>query len=375
MPLYVLGTDSIQKLPTTTFEAEKIQERGDLQRLLRDEIAILVPGALVLTEEFGDWQDSSRRIDLLVLDKTANLVVVELKRTGDGGHMELQALRYAAMISSMTWSQAVDAHREYLRKRKSDEDPQERMLKFLSWETPDEEKFNQDVRIVLASADFSKELTTAVLWLNEREVDIRCVRMVPYKNGSQTLLDVQQVIPLPEAEEYQIRVREKASQERAARLIPTEAQARFMRFWEGLLERAKAQSSLHQSCRVTKGNWVGANQQGMLFSYVLVGGKGRVELYICRSDKAENKAIFGELQAKRATIEAAFGRSLNWNLNEQSGPSRIDCLVDAGSLEDESTWEALQTAMVETMTRLEAALAPHIEGYRKGEKPNVAGLQ
>ncbi len=371
MPLYILGTDSIQKLPTTTFEAEKIQERGDLQRLLRDEIAILVPGALVLTEEFGDWQDSSRRIDLLLLDKTANLVVVELKRTGDGGHMELQALRYAAMISSMTWQQAVDAHREYLRKRNIDEDPQERMLKFLSWETQDEEEFNQDVRIVLASADFSKELTTAVLWLNEREVDIRCVRMVPYKNGSQTLLDVQQVIPLPEAEEYQIRVREKASQERAARQGVTQQQERYQRFWKGLLDKANALTTLHQKCSPGKAEWVAADRMGMMFSYVTMKGKGRVELYLCRSDKAENKAIFDELFAKRGEIEKAFGGELHWHRNDQAGPSRIDSVVEAGSFEDESTWEAMQTAMVERMIRLEAALAPHIEGYRKGEKPNV----
>ena len=48
---------------------------------------------MVLAEEFGDWQDSRRRIDLLCLDRDAGLVVVELKRTEDGGHMELQAIR------------------------------------------------------------------------------------------------------------------------------------------------------------------------------------------------------------------------------------------------------------------------------------------
>jgi hypothetical protein len=47
----------------------------------------------------SDWEDSSRSIDLLCIDKQANLVVIELKRTEDGGHMELQAIRYAAMVS------------------------------------------------------------------------------------------------------------------------------------------------------------------------------------------------------------------------------------------------------------------------------------
>lgn len=42
------------------------------------------------------------------VDDNANLVVIELKRDDDGGHMELQAIRYAAMVSGMTFSRAVD---------------------------------------------------------------------------------------------------------------------------------------------------------------------------------------------------------------------------------------------------------------------------
>jgi RecB family endonuclease NucS len=56
---------------------------------------IVSPDTIVIAEEFGEWEDSRRRIDLLGLDKNANLVVIELKRTDDGGHMELQALRYS----------------------------------------------------------------------------------------------------------------------------------------------------------------------------------------------------------------------------------------------------------------------------------------
>lgn len=70
---------------------------------------------------------------------------------------------------------------------------------------------------MLASAEFSRELTSAVMWLNERGLDVRCVRLRPYADGNRILLDVQQVIPLPEAEDYQVRVREKSRKERAAR--------------------------------------------------------------------------------------------------------------------------------------------------------------
>ncbi len=57
-----------------------------------------------------------------------------------------------------------------------------------------------DVRIMLVSADFGREITTAVLWINGFEgMDIRCVRLVPYEIDNKVLLDIQQVLPLPEA--------------------------------------------------------------------------------------------------------------------------------------------------------------------------------
>jgi Protein of unknown function (DUF2924) len=43
---------------------------------------------------------------------------------------------------------------------------------------------------VLASANFSKELTTAVLWLRDRDIDIRCVRLQPYRMTYGSLSEV-----------------------------------------------------------------------------------------------------------------------------------------------------------------------------------------
>ena len=93
-----------------------IGERSDIQRLLRTQIDVLGDELHVLTEEFGDWEDSKRRIDLLAVDKKAQLVVVELKRTYDGGHMELQAIRYASMVAAMTFDRAVEIHAGFLQR-------------------------------------------------------------------------------------------------------------------------------------------------------------------------------------------------------------------------------------------------------------------
>lgn len=217
MAIYEITENGLDKIPETNFQLEGIKEREDLQRLLREQIEILAPNTLVISKEFGDWEDSRRRIDLLGLDKDANLVVIELKRTEDGGHMELQAIRYAAMISTLTFEKVVDLYGQFLASRGKDLNAEQSLLEFLGWDEASEDEFAQEVRIILASKEFSKELTTTVIWLNERGLDIRCIRMKPYKDGERVLLDVQTVIPLPEAEDYQIKIREKQQKERVSR--------------------------------------------------------------------------------------------------------------------------------------------------------------
>jgi hypothetical protein len=117
------------------------------------------------------------------------------------------------MVSTMTFERAMSALARY--RGIEPEEARRQIVGFLG-DDIEEDQFAQDVRIVLASAEFSKELTTAVLWLNERELDIRCVRLRPYRDGTRILLDVTQVLPLPEAQDYQVRLREKETRERQA---------------------------------------------------------------------------------------------------------------------------------------------------------------
>ena len=91
------------------------------------------------------------------------------------------------------------------------------LLEFLEWDEPDDEQFAQEVKIILVSAEFSKELTTSVMWLNDFGLDIRCVRIRPFINDGHIILDMQTIVPLPEVADYQVRIREKKQREREAR--------------------------------------------------------------------------------------------------------------------------------------------------------------
>ncbi len=88
----------------------------------------------------------------------------------------------------------------------------------MGWDEPREDEFAAEIAIVLASAEFSKELTTAVIWLADHDIDIRCIKLRPYRLGQKILMDVAQIFPLPETSDYLVRVRQKEREERRSRI-------------------------------------------------------------------------------------------------------------------------------------------------------------
>lgn len=364
MPLYEMTSDAFRLISQASFADLKVRERDDLQRLLRTQIDVLGDDLYVLSEEFSDWDDSRRRIDLLAIDPQANLVVIELKRTNDGGHMELQAIRYASMVSAMTFDRAEQIHSEYLtRIGEPSEEARSRMLNFLGWDEPDEESFALDVRILLVSEDFGKELTTAVLWLRERDIDIRCVRLRPYEDGGKRLIDVQQIIPLPEASEYQVQLRQK---EQVGRKKRAEQYDVRLKFWEGMLSFARSNQTRHANVKPSTAHWLGASSgiRGLGFNYSIVKEFGIVELYIDRGEVTENKRIFDYLHARKHEIEQAFGGTLNWERLDSKKACRIKHVIERGGYRSpESEWPLIQSEMVNCMIKLEAALMPVLESF------------
>ncbi len=218
MAIFKIQEDKFVELERTTFETEKIYEVKDLQKFLSNSIQIIDSDLLVIDTEFSDWEKSRRSIDILCVDSEANLVVIELKRTRDGGHMELQAIRYSAMVANMKFEKATKTFEKYLNKIGLELVAEDELLNFFGWDEQLENDFAKDVKIILVSADFSKELTTSILWLNEKQgIDIKCVRVRPQKDDGNLYFDIQQIIPLPESTEYQVKLKEKAVEERLFR--------------------------------------------------------------------------------------------------------------------------------------------------------------
>ena len=287
MAIYKMSGDKkeLVEIARTSFGEQGVLERADLQRLLRDKPDVLEKGLLIVSEEFGNWEDSNRRIDLLGLDAQGHLVVVELKRGDTGQHMDLQAIRYAAMVANMTLQQTVDTFQVYLEKRANEpggepveEDSAEtRLREHLDMAELENQVIHTEMpRIILVSENFGKELTTCVLWLNDSWLqgagpEIKCIRLEPHWNVDEVLIETSVIVPLPEASDYRTVLGNRERETRSS----NSARAQHISSGEPFNERIRlAQEQFQPGLRQLYDFALKLRESGLVQLSTFINGKG-----------------------------------------------------------------------------------------------------
>lgn len=195
------------KVGHVTLSQLHLRERYDLQEWVLQTPTLLGEELLIITSEFSGFDRTAERLDVLALDKRGVLTVVELKRSAVGTTAELQALRYAAYCSTMSFNDLSELLAVYESRRTQTEisaaDAERRIRAFVN--EPDFTAVTDKPRVIIGAEEFSPEITATVFWLRTFGIDISCIRLRPYSVGGQLLLDSSVIIPLPEAREFQIR--------------------------------------------------------------------------------------------------------------------------------------------------------------------------
>ena len=151
LPLYTLEQGSLEPVPTTSYMEANVFEVRDLQPAIIKAIDAVAPGTLVIDKEHRGWEGKDLRIDILGIDKDGHPVVIELKRTDDGGALDLQALRYAAMVSTYTYERVVEVFESYLSKSGRPTEDADRLLReHMGFEGASEAAIDVDVTNVSA---------------------------------------------------------------------------------------------------------------------------------------------------------------------------------------------------------------------------------
>ena len=178
---YDKKSKKISNLSKTTLKEHNIFERKDLEKWIEDSPLILNEELLILSTEYDQFDKTNERLDLLAMDKVGNLVIVELKRDDSGRNVELQAIKYAAYCSTLTFEQVTGLYQQYhSRKGKTLDKEKAKQEIFDFVEDSDFKEINEKPRIILVSKEYRPEVTASVLWLRKFGIDISCVKLTPY---------------------------------------------------------------------------------------------------------------------------------------------------------------------------------------------------
>jgi len=318
----------LKKLEEKRFTDLNLREREHLQEWLANQPDALGEELLIIQKEFDGFADTRERLDLLALDKYGQLVLIENKLDDTGRDVTWQALKYTAYVSRLTKAQIIDIYQQYLNRYCGGGNATALICEFLEVEELDEVVLNRgnDQRLMFIAAKFRKEVTATVLWLREHQIDARCFKVVPYVFAEELFVDIQPVIPTPEAADFMIGMAEKETEARGAQGEQKSRHKLRRDYWELTLDALKqAGDTLYQNISSGKDHWLSAGSGLRSCPYALIFAKSeiRVEFTFGRADAAENKWLFDRLIKKKDQIESAFGHEIEWLRLDEKKACRI----------------------------------------------------
>lgn len=359
-------TNRISPVKTKRFSELGFTERKHLQEWLAHEPSALGEELLIIQKEFDGFDDTRERLDLLALDKDGNLVIIENKLDDSGRDVVWQALKYASYCASLTKAQIVEIYQQYLDRYEPVTgevdllNASARICEFLDAPDLDELKLNlgSSQRIMLVAANFRKEVTSTALWLLGQGISIACFKITPYSLGDQLLINIDQIIPTPEAKELMIGINAKEAEEKTTEVVLKNRHTVRREYWERALEAfQKSSCDLYDNISTTKDHWLcaGSGVTGCPFSLIFNQKELRVELWLGRANSDENKWLFDELVKQKDQIDLAFGKPLEWLRLDDKKQSRIQFSTQADGF-NKDIWLDHITWHLEHMVKLEKVL-------------------
>ena len=356
-----LSDNRLVQLEERRFSDLNLNEREHLQEWLVHMPEALGEDLLIIQKEFDGFEDTRERLDLLALDKEGRVVVIENKLDDSGRDVVWQALKYVAYCSSLKKAEIVEIYQKYLDRWFAGESAIPNLCEFLGVEDLDDTVLNagNEQRLMLVAANFRKEVTSTVLWLIGHGIRAQCFRVAPFGFGQEILVDLQQIIPTPEAADYMIGMADKESEEKSSQRTQTLRDDKRHAFWTKMLEALRAGGvTRYENISPSRKHWLASSTGVSGCGYNMIFGSklARVELYLGRSRADENKRIFDQLIREKQEIDGRFGTELDWQRLDDKKACRI-CYQQPFDGFNEDIWPEMIEWMCNYVVKLEDAFS------------------
>jgi|TARA_B110000902_G_C14239597_1_gene561947 hypothetical protein len=348
------SSNNITKLEKRQFKDLGFREREHLQEWIAKNPDVLGEELLIIQKEYNGFNDTNERLDLLALDKDGGLVIIENKLDDTGTDVVWQALKYTSYCSTLTTEQIIRLYQEYLNSYSNAEDAKELLLDFLEREDDEDLLLNSnDQRIVFIANNYRKEVTSTALWLLDHDIQLQCFRASPYSLGEDLFLQIEQIIPLPETNEYMIDAKEKQKEKKVKSKKVEETNSQLLEFWIAL-KKALQEENINYLDRVKPnsyfsiGFWKGQGR----FSFCLGRKSFRVELYFNNdADKSRFDAMYGYKDEIEESLNGVEWQRLD---DKKASRIRLDTTPEQmesfeGKWEDKTSWDDVITWYIQNM--------------------------
>lgn len=357
-------TNAITAVTAKGFGELGFKERAHLQEWIAKCPECLGEELLVIQKEFDGFDETRERLDLLALDKEGNVVVIENKLDDSGRDVVWQSLKYAAYCSSLKTAQIVEIFQSYL-SRNGGGDARKVISDFLEKEEEEDVILNSgiDQRVILVAANFRREVTATVLWLLQHGLRVQCMRATVFDSAGELFLNVEQIIPIPEAEDFMIGMAEKEKEQQSTERGLVKREKLRLAFWEKVLSALEdAGVSLYANVNPSKDHWLnaGSGLSGVPYTMIFSQKEARADLSIGRGSKAENKWLFDRLHEQKDAIEADFGAEFEWLRLDDKKASGIRHRKEFDGY-DPDNWPEMIEWLVEHVKRLEKAFGARLK--------------
>jgi hypothetical protein len=363
--MYLVNKDkkTLEPIAKAAFRDVGMKERKDLQEWIVHNPEVFGEDLLVIQKEFSGFADTKERLDVLALDKQGNVVIIENKLDDSGRDVVWQVLKYASYCASLTNLQIKEIFREYLRASGRTENAEEILSDFLE-DTDFDSKLNtgNTQRIFMVSGDFRKEVTSTVLWLSKYGLRIQCFKGSVYALKDQLLFNLEQIIPVKDVGDYEIRMADKNLAEVSTQEEVKNRHTKRLEFWSQFLKQLNTKTQIAANVTPGRDSWIGLGlgMGGVNLNAVISQKYVRSEIYINRGDAAENKRVFDLLADRKREIEEAFGDRLTWERMDDKVTSRIKYQRDDVDAFDPADWPEINEFLSDAVIRMERAFRPEV---------------
>ena len=344
-------TNDIEKLDERLFKDLGFREREHLQEWIAKNPDVLGEDLLIIQKEFSGFNDTNERLDLLALDKEGNLVIIENKLDDSGRDVTWQALKYASYCSTLTTKNILKLFQAYLDIYSQEEDA-ETVIKTYIEHLEGELYLNSGKqRIIFVANHFRKEVTSTVLWLITHGIKVQCFRATPYSQHEDIFLQIEQIIPLPETEEFMIDAQEKKREDLEKGTILSETKKKQLEFWKKFKEHLLTYDEIQTLQTPRPQYWfdVAMGKSGDHLSNLFNVNKSElgIRVYISSKNVEEWLPYF---ISNKSRIEEHIGHQLSWDPNPDN-KDKIIALNKQFDLNDTDNWQEAIEWMAEVTVK------------------------